>query len=115
MGVLTMLFGRIWIQTNEENMVGMVYQQCHMDGRHSEAAYERRMTGVGPYFWVRQWERVRCLECAAYLAVGLLVTHPQDKNRMGLGAPVVGNPTTTVPQDIQGLLTHSVWVYRGPS
>ena len=45
--VLTVIFDRIGLNTNANKMVGMVYQPCHMSGKHLEAAYEIHIMGVG--------------------------------------------------------------------
>ena len=46
--VLTGLFGRVILQNNFKNMVGIVCQHYLMDGGHLESAYRRQVTGVGP-------------------------------------------------------------------
>ena len=56
--VLTGMFDRVGINTKVKNMLGMVFQPCHMSSGHSEAAYDRRMTEVGPYFMEGKQERV---------------------------------------------------------
>ena len=39
------------------------------------------MTGMGPSFWERQWDRVRCPECKVELASGSLDSHRQAYKR----------------------------------
>ena len=77
LGVLTGLFDRFGLQTNINKTAGMVCQPYHMTDGNSEAAYARKMMGVGPSFWGRQRERERvcCLECAAELTAGSLAAH----------------------------------------
>ena len=52
--VLMRLVDRVGIQTNINNMVGMVCKPCNMSGGHLEVAYVRRMMGVGLYFWEQE-------------------------------------------------------------
>ena len=39
------------------------------------------MVGVGPYFWVHQWERVLYPECAAESAEGSMDVHRQAQHK----------------------------------
>ena len=43
-------------QTNINKIVRKVCQQCYISCRQLEAAYTRRMTGMGPSFWKRKRE-----------------------------------------------------------
>ena len=44
------LFDRVGLRTNVRKTVGMVCRPYQAAGTQSEAAYERRMTGVGPSY-----------------------------------------------------------------
>ena len=41
---LTGLFNRVGLSTNTKKTVGVTFQPCHMDIRHSEVAYRQRIT-----------------------------------------------------------------------
>ena len=56
--VLASLFGRVGLQKNTTNTVGMVCQHCHAPGAMSEEAYKIRTTGKLTTFQEHQWSRV---------------------------------------------------------
>ena len=61
--MLACLFDKLGLNTNVNKVVGIVCHLCQMSGLQLEAAYTRMMTGVGPYLYYIQKERVRFLYC----------------------------------------------------
>ena len=56
-GVFSTLLGllnRMGLKTNVSKTVGMVFRPCQAAGTQSEAAYRRRIMGVGPSYQERQ-------------------------------------------------------------
>ena len=62
----------------------------------SLGAYKRRTTGTGPTFWEQQWRIMDCPKCGVEVTVGLLLTHRQIQNDVGLEGP--GTPPSLPPQ-----------------
>ena len=62
LSTLVGLFGRVGLNTNSGKTVGMVCRPCEAEETQLEAAYKRKMTGVGPSYWERQCVRVQCTE-----------------------------------------------------
>ena len=58
--VLTGIFDRDRLHTNANKTMGVVYQPYCISSGNSEAAYERRMMGVGLPFKERQCGQVQC-------------------------------------------------------
>ena len=98
MDILTGLFDRVFVYTNLNKIVGMVCQPFYNFGGHLEAAYTRRIAGVGPYFWERHQERVWCPECKVELAEGLLTAHQQDQHGKEWPPQLATRPVTPDPR-----------------
>ena len=75
LGVLIGVIEKFGLQTKINKTSGMVCQPYHMTDEHSEAAYARKMTGVGPSFRGPKRQQVCFLECAAELTAGSLAAH----------------------------------------
>ena len=83
--VLKELFDRLGFYTNVNKTAGMVFQTYLMAVGHSEEAYQRQGTGVGPSSQDRQRERARCPDCIEELAEGSLVLHHQSQHETSRG------------------------------
>ena len=83
--VLTGLFDQVGLRMNTRKTVIIACQTCHMPGRMSVEAYERRTTGIRPTFWERQRRRVECPECRVEVAAGSLLTKCQSQHGVGQG------------------------------
>ena len=57
------LFDRVGLRKNVRKTFGMVYHPCQAAGNLSEAAYGRRVTGVGPTYRERLKGQVDCSKC----------------------------------------------------
>ena len=57
------LFERMGLKTNTGKTVSMTCRPCPAVGNRSEAAYRHTMTGEGPTYLERKWERVECRDC----------------------------------------------------
>ena len=68
---LVAIFNRVGLLTNVGKTVSMTCHPCRAGaGNRTEAAYSRRLTGLGKTYAERQRERVACGECGAVIAVG---------------------------------------------
>ena len=69
------MFDRVVLKKNTGKAVGMVCRPCQAEGTQSEAACERRVTGVEPSYRERQCVQVQCSECGEEMTLGLLAFH----------------------------------------
>ena len=73
---LVAIFDRVGLRTNVGKTVIMACHPCRAGaGNRTEAAYSRRLTGLGKTYAERQRERVACGECGAVIAVGSMLSH----------------------------------------
>ena len=73
---LVAIFDRVVVRTNVGKPVSMACHPCRAGaGNRTEAAYSRRLTGLGKTYAERQRERVACGECGAVIAVGSMSSH----------------------------------------
>ena len=98
---LVAIFTRVGLQTNVGKTVSMACHPCWAgDGNRTEAAYIRRLTGLGKTYTERQRERVACGECGTVIAVGsmsshLMTRHGKSATRRHLWSPQTnGGPRT---------------------
>ena len=91
-GVLTGLFDWVYLITNTRKTVSMACHPCKVPGQMSLGAYKRRTTGTGPTFWEQQWRIMDCPKCGVEVTVGLLLTHRQIQNDVGLVGPGIPPP-----------------------
>ena len=99
---LVAIFDRVGLLTNVGKTVSMVCQPCPAGaGNRTEAAYSRRLTGLGKSYVERQQERVACEECGEVIAVGsmlihLMTRHGKAATRRHLCPPPGGRGTQDV-------------------
>ena len=98
---LVAIFNRVGLLTNVGKTVSMVYHPCWAGaGNRTEAAYSRRLTGLGKSYVERQQERVAYEECGELIAFGfmsshLMTRHGKAATRRHLWAPQTdGGPRT---------------------
>ena len=84
--VLVGSFDRVGLMTNVGKMVSMVCHPCQAGaGNSTEEAYGRRITGEGRSYAERQRERVECVECREFLAVGSMLSHLMTRHGKAAG------------------------------
>ena len=69
------LFGKVGLNNNVGKIVGMVCRPCQVVETQLEAAYGRRMTGVGNSYRERQQGQIQCKECGEEMVLGSLAGH----------------------------------------
>ena len=70
------IFGRVGLMTNVGKTVSIVCHPCQEGaGNRREEAYGRRITGEGRSYAERQRERIECVDCGEFLAVGSMSSH----------------------------------------
>ena len=82
-GLFTILVGIFdWVgrRKNVEKTAGMVYHLCQAEGTHSEAAYERCMTGEGTSYRQRKRTQIYFWECGEDMDLGLMAFHLHTQN-----------------------------------
>ena len=80
------LFYRVGLLTNFGKTVSMVCHPCQEGARkRTEEAYRRRITGEGRSYAERQRERIECVECGEYLAVGSMSSHLMTRHGKAAG------------------------------
>ena len=73
---LVAIFDRVGLMTNVGNMVSIVCHPCQAGARNrTEEDYGRRITEEGRSYVERQRERVECVECGEFLAIGSMSSH----------------------------------------
>ena len=78
--VLIYLFDRVFLQMNMQKMVNMVFRACRAPGVWLEAAYERRVTGIGKLYQERLHRRVQFPDFGVDLAASSLLVHRQSQH-----------------------------------
>ena len=80
------LFDRVGLLTNVGKTVSMVCHPCQAGEENStEEAYGRSITGEGRLYAERQRERIECVECGEYLAVGSMSSHLMTRHGKATG------------------------------
>ena len=73
---LVAIFDRMGLLTKVGKTVSMVCHPCRAGvGNRAEAAYSRRLTGLGKSYAERQRERVACEEWEGVIAIGSMSSH----------------------------------------
>ena len=83
--VLSGLFDRVGLRTNERKTVIMACWPCQTPHAWSTEAYTRQVTGMGLSYRERLRQRVHCLECEVVLTEGFLTDHRQHQHGIGNG------------------------------
>ena len=65
---------------NVDKTVVMTCQPYRTDGRKSEVAYTRRITGEGPFYRERQRGGLRCLYCGTEISAGSMAAYRQTQH-----------------------------------
>ena len=87
------LFDRVGLLTNVGKTVSMVCHPCQgAAGNRTEEAYGRRITGEGRLYAERQRERIECVECGEFLAVGSMSSHLMTRHGKAAGRQRMWNP-----------------------
>ena len=80
------IFDRVGLMINVGKTVSMVCHPCPAGaGNRTEEAYGRRITGEGRSYVERQQERVECVECGEYLAIGSMSSHMMTRHGKAAG------------------------------
>ena len=90
---LVSIFDRVGLMTNAGKTVSMVCHPCQAgEGNRTEEAYRRRITGEGRAYAERQRERMKCMECGEFLAVGSMSSHLMTRHGKAVGRQRLWTP-----------------------
>ena len=89
------IFDRVGLMKNVGKTVSMVRHPCHAGaGKRTEEAYDRSITGEWRLYAQRQRERIECVECGEFLAVGSMLSHLMTRHGKATGRRRMWTPQT---------------------
>ena len=87
------IFDRVGLMKKVGKTVSMVCHPCQARaGNRKEEAYVRRITGEGRSYAERQRERVACVECGEFLAIGSISSHLMNRHGKEAGRRQLWTP-----------------------